>query len=282
MHYLSFFDFMSPWRFAVLVAIFVPLEQLFSMHAGQTPFRRWWWNDALYIWLNRLIVQPGLAFGFVGASVIGRHFMPASLAGAIGDQPLILQVVEAVVLGDLGVYVAHRSFHSVPWLWPFHAVHHSSEQLDWLSAVRVHPVDQIVTKALSTLPLVVLGFSTPALAAYATIFYWHAFFVHSNVRVPASPLRWLVATPSFHHWHHSNRPDTYSKNFAAQLPILDKLFGTLYLPSVGAPEAYGVSDPVPHTYLPQLIYPFERHRMAGTSANVPAALESAVVAEPVS
>jgi sterol desaturase/sphingolipid hydroxylase (fatty acid hydroxylase superfamily) len=258
MRFFQFFEFMSPWRFGVLVAIFVPLEQLFSLHRSQKLFRRWWWNDALYIWLNRLVVQPGFALGFVAASVAARWLVPADVAGAVGGQPLVLQIVETIILGDLGVYAAHRMFHAVPWLWPFHAIHHSSEELDWLSAVRVHPVDQIVTKSLSVLPLVALGFSTPALAAYGVIFYWHAFLVHSNVRIAAGPLRWLVATPAFHHWHHSNQPAAYNKNFAAQLPVLDKLFGTLHLPPTGGPEAYGVSDPVPHTYLPQLMYPFER------------------------
>jgi len=260
MRVLQFFDFMSPWRFAVLVAIFVPLEQMFHWHRDQKVFRPWWWNDVLYIWLNRLIVQPLLAMGLVVASVAMHRLMPASLVDAIGGQPLALQVVEVVVVGDFGVYVAHRLFHSVPWLWSFHAIHHSSEELDWLSAVRVHPVDLVVTKALSILPLVVVGFSTPALAAYGAIFYWHAFFVHSNVRVPAGPWRWFVATPSFHHWHHSDQPETFNKNFAAQLPILDKLFGTLYLPSSGAPARYGVREPVPHTYLAQFAYPFERRR----------------------
>jgi sterol desaturase/sphingolipid hydroxylase (fatty acid hydroxylase superfamily) len=177
---------------------------------------------------------------------------------AVASQSLWLQVVEALVIADVGFYAAHRMFHRVPWLWKFHAVHHSIEELDWLAGARVHPVDQIVTRATSILPLYVLGFPDAALGLFSGIYFWQSFLVHSNVRLSFGPLRGWIASPEFHHWHHANHPEAYDRNFAGQLVILDRLFGTLYMPPGLAPARYGTNDPVPRTYVGHLFYPFKR------------------------
>ena len=134
---------------------------------------------------------------------------------------------EAVILADLGFYIAHRMFHSVQWLWRFHAIHHSIEELDWLAAVRVHAFDQAVTKGASILPLLALGFDTGAITISSGIYFWHSLLLHANVRMTFGPLRWLIASPVFHHWHHAARPDARGQNYAGQLSFLDKLFGML-------------------------------------------------------
>jgi len=162
-----------------------------------------------------------------------------------------------IILADLGFYSAHRMFHSIPWLWKFHAIHHSIEELDWLAAARVHPLDQVVTKGCSLLPLFALGFAATPVAIYAAIYFWHSLLVHANVRLNFGPLRWLIASPEFHHWHHANEPSAYNTNYAGQLALIDKLFGTIYMPPGQTPAKYGVDDPVPHTYLPHLVYPFK-------------------------
>src|SRR5262249_40729138 len=63
------------------------------------------------------------------------------------------------------------------------------------------------------------------------------------------------ATPRFHHWHHANDRLERNRNFAAQLSLFDRLFGTYYLPSDRTPTRFGVDDPVPGTYLRNLGYP---------------------------
>ncbi|HSF91885.1 MAG TPA: sterol desaturase family protein, partial [Paracoccaceae bacterium] len=157
---------------------------------------------------------------------------------------------------DLGFYAAHRTFHAVPFLWRFHSVHHSIEQMDWLAAHRVHPVDQIITATASLLPLYLLGFPTLPIAVYAVIYQWQSLLIHSNVRINFGPLKWLLASPQFHHWHHANQKEAYDKNFSAQLPFIDAILGTMYLPKDEAhPEKYGTDDPVPPLYHQQLIYP---------------------------
>ncbi|TIU26733.1 MAG: sterol desaturase family protein, partial [Mesorhizobium sp.] len=150
------------------------------------------------------------------------------VGSAVSSQPLWLQLIEIIVIADVGLYWAHRAFHAVPFLWRFHAIHHSIEELDWLAGHRIHPVDQILTKSVSLVPVFLLGFSNSAIALFALIFQAHALLLHANVRLNIGPIRWLIASPQFHHWHHANERAAYDKNFAAQLSFIDKLFGTMY------------------------------------------------------
>jgi sterol desaturase/sphingolipid hydroxylase (fatty acid hydroxylase superfamily) len=114
----------------------------------------------------------------------------------------------------------------------------------------------MVARLSVALPLLALGFSVPVLAAHFVIRRFQGLFVHSNLRVSLGPLRWCVASPEFHHWHHASDPAVYNTNFAGEVPLVDWLFGTLYLPRHQWPEAYGTGDDVPDGYLAQLAWPF--------------------------
>ena len=103
-----------------------------------------------------------------------------------------------------------------------------------------------------------LGFNGTAVGIYGAIYIWHSFVLHANVRLPIGPLRWIIASPEFHHWHHANQPEAYNKNYAGQLALLDVLFGTARMPKGELPSKYGVDDPVPDSYLAHLAYPFVR------------------------
>ena len=63
------------------------------------------------------------------------------------------------------------------------------------------------------------------------IFKWQALVIHSNSRIGIGPLKWLFASPQFHHWHHANEPAAIDKNFAGQLVFLDWLGGTCSCPT---------------------------------------------------
>jgi sterol desaturase/sphingolipid hydroxylase (fatty acid hydroxylase superfamily) len=256
---LSFFNVQG---LILVCLIFIPLERLFSLHKEQGVFRKWWWNDLIYVFVNRIFIYVGMLVLIIGVGVLARWFVPPAFQAAVAAQPYWLQVGEAIILADIGFYTAHRMFHSVPWLWKFHAVHHSIEELDWLAAARVHPLDQVITKGMSVLPLYVLGYSEVAVGVFSAIYFWHSLLVHANVRINFGPLRWLIASPEFHHWHHANEPAAYNMNYAGQLSILDKLFGTLYMPEGRLPTKYGIDDPVPHTYIPHMLYPFKRQQPA--------------------
>ena len=253
----------------VLVLIFVPLEQLSAARPHQKIFRRQWLSDVVYLFINGAVIRAGSIVVIWMIVFIVGSLMPTQIGEWTRSQPMWLQAVEAVFVADMGFYAAHRTFHAVPFLWKFHAVHHSIEELDWLAAHRVHPVDQIVTSAASYLPLFALGFSAPAIAIKAGLYFWQAHLIHSNTRIGFGPLKWVFASPQFHHWHHANERTAYDKNFAGQLSIVDAIFGTLRVPS-GLPGRYGVDDPVPDVYHKQVIYPFlpqETQRMQQETAS---------------
>jgi len=242
--------------FLLIALIFIPLERILTLRPEQKMLRRNWLNDLVFWVANSQIIGLSLA-SIVSLTVIGSGWLIGdSVHAAVASQPAWLQFIEALLLADLGFYLAHRAFHAFPWLWKFHAVHHSIEELDWLAAARVHPVDQIITKGVSFLPVFVLGFSDIVIGAFMTLYAWQSVLVHSNVKLKLGPLRWLLASPEFHHWHHSKDQQARDRNFAGQLPILDVVFGTLHMPAGERPTAYGLDKPMPQNYVLQLAYPF--------------------------
>lgn len=259
---------MAPADLLMLLAIalaFTPLERL-------VPTRplRWSWPrvqmDLMHLILSGTMIRLGGGAVIAGLSFAMGGLVPHPLVAAIRAQPGWLQFIEVLLLADLGFYAAHRLFHAVPVLWRFHEVHHSSEQLDWLATYRVHPVDQILNGALIMGPSVLLGFAPGPLLAYGLLYRWHAVLLHSNVRVDFGPLRWIVASPFFHHWHHADEPAAYDRNFGGQLVIFDWLFGTLNLPARERPARYGLTPPIPDSYLGQLAHPFAPPAASGLPA----------------
>jgi len=248
----------------ILIAclVFVPLERLFALHREQKILRRQWANDLLFLFLNGLVIKLGLVVLVIAVVGVTERLVPSSVSAGIGALPLWVQIPLAILLSDLGFYWVHRMFHAVPWLWQFHAIHHSIEELDWLAGARIHPVDQVVTKGVSLIPVFALGFSETAVAAYATFYWWQTMFIHSNVRFRLGPLRWLLSSPEFHHWHHSRDLAARDKNFAAQLPFLDALFRSSYMPRGRMPATYGLDHPMPDRYVQQLLYPFLRRQVS--------------------
>lgn len=240
--------------FIILACIFIPLETIFSLHK-QKIFRLGWATDATYFFTGHFIGRFGAIVVTVTLSLM-TNFINPELQSKVASQPVWLQFAEAIIVSDLAYYIAHRLLHEVPWLWQFHAVHHSIEHMDWLAAVRVHPCEQLFTQICKIMPLVWLGFAKETFVVYALYSAAIAFLIHANITLRFGVLKWFVATPQFHRWHHSKIPKINNKNFAVQLPLLDLLFGTLYMPAGKRPRKYGVSDRLPASYLGQLLYPF--------------------------
>lgn len=238
-------------------AILILLERLMPLHPDQQALRRGWRVDIMHLFVSGMIIRVGMTFVVIVLSFLSISIAPDWIREAVRSQPAWLQFIEVLVLSDIFFYLAHRMCHAVPFLWRFHAVHHSSEQMDWLATYRVHPVDQIINSTMIALPSVLLGFSPWVVAVYALIYRVHAPLLHSNVNVSFGPLNRIVATPQFHHWHHADQPEAYDSNFAGQLSIIDRLFGTVHaVPGDALPERYGVSDGPPPSYSGQLLQPF--------------------------
>jgi lathosterol oxidase len=241
----------------LLVAIFVPLERAFARLPGQPVFRRGWRTDLAYFFTSHLLVQLVALATVTPALVLFRWAAWPALQDAVAGQPLALQLVEVAAVADLVQYGVHRAFHAVPWLWRFHAIHHSSEALDWLAGSRLHLLDVMATRAIAFVPLFVLGFDAAALAAYLVWVAAQATWIHANLGWRTGWLDHVLVTPRVHHWHHAADPGARDKNFAVHFPWIDRLFGTLFLPAGAWPARTGVLEREPPPgWVAQLLWPF--------------------------
>jgi sterol desaturase/sphingolipid hydroxylase (fatty acid hydroxylase superfamily) len=242
----------------VLGLVFIPLERLYALRE-QRIFRAGWQTDLKHFFVSHAGVQLLSFAAMIPAQVFFSWALDFGLQQAVAAQPLWLQFIAILLLVDFMTYWVHRAFHRYPLLWNFHAIHHSSRQLDWLAGSRMHLVDVIATRAAGFLPVFVLGFAPAAVYAYLAFVSFHAVYIHSNIRWRWPLLRWVIATPEYHHWHHTSDEEGIDKNFAGFLPLWDVVFGTAYQPGHW-PVNYGtVRFQPPEDYLGQLLYPFRRH-----------------------
>jgi lathosterol oxidase len=248
-----------------LALIFVPLERLFTRREEQGVFRKAWQLDLTYFFVSHLLVQLTVFLTFLPAKVFFAWAINAEFQRALAEQPAWLQFVEVLCVADFCEYWIHRWMHRIPFLWRVHAIHHSVETMDWLAASRLHIADIVLVRGLTFVPLYVFGFANGPVFAYLVFVSFHAIFIHANVNFRFGWLDWVIATPRFHHWHHSAEAQAIDKNFAVHLPVLDKLFGTLLLPRGDTwPAVYGIrGNPLPQSFLGQTVYPFFPQRREG-------------------
>ena len=252
----------------VLAGIFAVLQRRWPGVRNQPRTRTELSTDVVYWFVTPLVTNR------LGRAVAGIALLPLIwLAGMPLDRehllrgfgpvaawPVWLQALILLVLGDFIGYWMHRAFHRGRF-WPFHAVHHSAHELTWLSSVRVHPVNNAGMRLAQAAPFVLFGFSPLVVGAYLPLLTLHAIVQHANVRWDFGPLRYMIASPAFHRWHHADAPVARNKNFAGLLPLWDFLFGTLYLPRGEHPQHFGVAgEVVPHGWFAQMLYPFRRAR----------------------
>jgi sterol desaturase/sphingolipid hydroxylase (fatty acid hydroxylase superfamily) len=251
--------------FALLFVIFVPLEKLFALRP-QKVFRPGLLTDLTHLLANRFFVTIG-AVAFAVAMAL--PFIWVRSFHIVDALPAAVSVPLALVLVFVGNYWGHRLTHQVPFLWRFHAVHHSISQMDWVAAARLHPLDSAFTQAFTIVPLFLLGYGGGVFAGAAVAVTLLAIFQHANVRLRFPFVRWLIPTPEWHHWHHAIDDDAINRNFG--LPVVDVLFGTAYMPRDVRPTGFGTNDPVPPDgYLRHIAYPFTkvaRARMAGQAVH---------------
>jgi sterol desaturase/sphingolipid hydroxylase (fatty acid hydroxylase superfamily) len=251
----------------VLSVLFGLIETLFPANAEQPRWRgrKGLRTDLVYWFLTPLFTKVLSNVGVVIILVLLYRQAPLELRAMLdnrdtllGRQPLWLQALEMLLIGDFIAYWVHRAFHGTS-LWPIHAVHHSSEHLDWLASVRFHPFNDWIARWSQACALVLLGFTPTAVAAYIPFIQLFAIFLHANVSWDFGPLRKVIASPRFHRWHHTSEEEGLDKNFAGLFPFYDALFGTWYMPEGKVPQRFGLNnESVPDGFFPQLLYPFRR------------------------
>jgi sterol desaturase/sphingolipid hydroxylase (fatty acid hydroxylase superfamily) len=244
-----------------MTLIFSPIEVLWPAYPKQSVFRSEWLTDIVYFLSTHLPIQVTTFLIMLPALQLSS-VLNLSAASVVGQLPWLVQFFLAVVVADLAEYVIHRAFHTVPFLWRFHAIHHSSKALDWIAGSRSHIVDDVVVRAFILVPMM-LVFPRNILLAYLFFVNLHATWTHCNFGPTIKWLEPFLIQPRYHHWHHTSQSEAIDKNFAIHFPWIDRIFGTYYLPEDKWPETYGLhNEKIPAGFWRQTFYPFTRKKTA--------------------
>jgi lathosterol oxidase len=242
----------------LMTLIFSPIEVIWPAYPKQSVFRPQWLLDVGYFLSTHLPIQVTSFLILLPATQLTHYLSNATAQAAMAALPWVVQFFLAVLVADLAEYWIHRAFHKVPFLWGFHAIHHSSKALDWLAGSRAHIVEDLVVRGGILVPMMFL-FSQDIIVAYLLFVTIHATWAHCNFGPTLAWLEPYFVLPRFHHWHHTSQKESLDKNFAIHFPWIDKLFGTYYFPDDAWPADYGLDhETLPPGFWAQTWYPFTR------------------------
>ena len=227
--------------FAAFGTFFCLAERLFAVRR-QAVLRREFFTDLCYIpiqYFMRTMVNGTVA---IGLSELGHRLLPAYSVNLLKGRPVWVQAAAVIFIIDFIFYIMHRLKHQWQWWWRLHQTHHSSKDLDFLSAVRFHPLEKLLDRIVYLFPLLVLGVSNEALFIWAAVDSFMGMFSHSNLKWRIGPLKYVFVGPEMHHWHHTRDPEMRECNYGNHLSIFDWIFGTAYI-SKKEPTEFGVDDP---------------------------------------
>ncbi|MCG8441810.1 MAG: sterol desaturase family protein [Caulobacterales bacterium] len=219
---------------AVRLALFVGALTLFALWELAAPrlgpsrarLARWPHNIGLII-VGTLLIRVVAPVPPVGLALILAE-REAGVLNWLGAPVLVAFVLSLLAL-DLGVYVQHRLFHAVPFLWRLHRVHHADLTLDVTTGLRFHPLEMLVSLAIKLALVAALGPPAAAVLVFEVTLNATSIFNHADIRLPAPVdrvLRLIIVTPDMHRVHHSSDPAETDRNFGFNLPWWDRLFAT--------------------------------------------------------
>ena len=213
------------------------------------------------------------AAGPAAAALLQRHSrrrVADALAGWIAAAPLWAQVV--------GLHRRHRlrpvldppRFPQPRALALARRSTTARPDVNWTTTFRTHPVNYLVANAALAVLARLVGVSETAILLAAPMFFFSGAWTHANLDWTFGPLRYAIASPVFHRWHHSADAASRETNYAPMFPVWDLMFGTFYMPGRRRPERYG-ADGVPGDLIGQLSIrcgPRARPQRAGAGAGL--------------
>ncbi|WP_162558947.1 sterol desaturase family protein [Sphingorhabdus sp. EL138] len=213
----------------VIGLIVAPLERLM-------PYSRNWLeggNDtsvdlmmfisgAFWNGFAKYLIQTLFLVGLVEAMEVYGHGLWPS------HWPALVQVFLFILIKDFFRYWLHRALHEVPFLWRFHAAHHSVKRLYWLNGIRSHPVEVVGQAVLFAVPYALLQ-PTAEVAMVAILMQLTiGIFQHANIDLKLGFWEYIFSIGDNHRYHHYPDKGVGDSNYGGEFILFDILFGTFH------------------------------------------------------
>ena len=167
------------------------------MYPDQGTFRPEWVLDVIYFLSTHLPVQIISLLILLPATQASHFLTSPALQAVVAGMPWLVQFVLVILVADLAEYATHRALHTFPFLWRFHAVHHSAQTMDWLAGGRMHILEVFALRGFTAVPMLSFGFDPAAVQTYVLALFFFSAFVHSNVGWNLDAIeKFFVSAPS--------------------------------------------------------------------------------------
>lgn len=252
-----------------LSSFFFIVELVSPWRKNQPKFRKDFWLDFFYMFFNfflfSLIIYNALSNIVVnlftdGLSAIGIENL---VAFKVMSWPTWAHLVIGFILRDFIQWWTHRLLHRVPWLWEFHKVHHSVEQMGFAAHLRYHWMENVIYRTIEYIPLALIGIGLRDFFIIHLITLAIGHWNHSNIRLNIGFFKYIFNNPQMHIWHHAYelpKDHPYGVNYGISLSLWDYLFKTDYIPHDGRDIKLGFPnvEEFPHSFFKQVMYGFKK------------------------
>ena len=255
------------WLIALSLIVWM-LELLFPWRKEQAAFRQDFWLDGFYMFFNFFLFS---LIGFNAISNLGVDLFTRFLslfginnlvAFQVHQWPVWSQYLLMFVLADFIQWNIHRLLHKSKFLWEFHKVHHSVQQMGFAAHLRFHWMESVIYKTIQYIPLAMIGFGIQDFFIIHIIAVAIGHLNHANIKLTYGPLKYILNNPVMHLWHHAHHLPKNSSgvNFGLSLSLWDYLFKTAYIPNHNAIEPLGFDgiEEFPKGFIKQEIFPIKK------------------------
>jgi sterol desaturase/sphingolipid hydroxylase (fatty acid hydroxylase superfamily) len=258
---------------SVFFALLTPIAWIFPQGARQPLVKRLlglvFWG--LWIGANSglaLIIRP--FWPLIGHPMVRLDLQ--RLTAWAGPAAGAVSILLSAAFADLVFYWFHRAQHAWPWLWRFHATHHSVRDMSAVNSYH-HASEVVIRFVMTALPLSWLSLQAADIPLLVGAFELQVVAIHSPAKFHLGPLRRVLADNRFHRIHHSLEERHFDKNFAANFSLWDVLFGTAYFPAADEWPDTGLAEtPEPTSIKDWLLMPVRGVGGAPTSDPVAGAV----------
>jgi len=246
----------------ILGGLFVAITFFVWLSHGKKAFL---WSASLkksaainigFLLFNSLLIVKLFVIAVGSFNLAFKHLnIPTIPSTFWSEWPVWAKALLIILVYDFCKYWIHRYLHG-SWRWPMHAVHHSDPDLNYLSWSRGHFLELIFSACALIATTTWLGMAPKDIYLIGLIMALHQYYIHSKLDWGHGFLRYFIASPRFHRWHHVNTPEAYDKNFAEVFPFWDKIFGTYYCPGPAYDMKTGIPENPGDNFLKLIAYPF--------------------------